>query len=161
MDERAMAPPTIRDETKIDLIIEQLEEGKSLTAICQAEGMPTRRTVQRWMQGDDELAVRLLEAREVGFFQFAEETLELVENEPDPNKARVILASRQWFLGKLSNAFREKPVQIGVQVNGAAGDAFEAITGALNRAADAIAGGGTSTQLLVDEGEAGSDPASG
>jgi hypothetical protein len=151
-----------RDERIIERIIDQLAEGKSLTQICARKGMPSRRTVQRWLQADDELAERLHEAREIGFHQFAEETLELVENEPDANRARVILAARQWYLGKLSNAFREKPVQVGVQINGTdAGDAFAAVAGALDRAAAAIAGGGTSTQLLADESEAGSDSASG
>lgn len=157
-----MPAPTIRDEAVIESITELLAEGKSLSAICAQDGMPTRRTIQRWMQGDDELAARLSEAREIGFHEYAEQTLSLVEAEPDANKARVILAARQWYLGKLSNAFREKPMQIGVQVNGAdAGDAFAAVAGALDRAAAAIAGGGTSTKLLADESEAGSDTASG
>jgi hypothetical protein len=155
-----MAVTTTRDQRIIERIIEKLAQGKSLTAICEQRGMPSRRTVQRWLQGDDDLAERLHEAREIGFHQFAEQTLDLVEKEPDANRARVILAARQWYLGKLSNAFREKPVQIGVQVNGAdAGDAFALVAGALDRAAAAIAGGGTSTQLLVDEGEARSDSA--
>lgn len=156
-----MTAKNTRDEKLIERIIEQLAQGKSLTAICQQRGMPSRRTVQRWLQGDDELAERLLEARETGFGQFAEETLELVEKEPDANRARVILAARQWYLGKLSNAFREKPVQIGVQVNGDAGDAFAAVAGALDRAAAAISAGSTATSLLADESQTGSDPASG
>jgi hypothetical protein len=155
-----MSPPTIRDERLIERIIDQLAQGKSLTAICKRKGMPSRRTVQRWMEGDDDLAERLLEARETGFHQFAEETLDLVEREPDANKARVILSARQWFLGKLSNAFREKPISVGAVVNVDAGDAFAAIAGALEIAAAGIAGRGSSTRAVVIEGAARSgDPA--
>lgn len=149
-----MAQPTAYSPAIIDKIADGLAEGKSLSAICRGRGMPARRTVQRWLRGDDDLAARLLEAREIGFHDYAERTVELVEREKDPHKARVILAARQWYLGKLSNAFRERPISVGAVVNVDAGDAFAAIAGALEVAAAGIAGRGTSTRTVVIEGEA-------
>ncbi len=157
-----MSVPTKYGEDTIERLLDQLAQGKPLKEICAQAGMPGRTTIHRWMQSDDDLAARLLEAREIGFYEYAEQTVELVEDEPDPNRARVILAARQWKLGKLSNAFRDKPVQIGVQVNGSdAGDAFAAVAGALDRAAAAISGGRNSTSPVVIDLPRGSADAAG
>jgi len=144
-----MSVPTKFGTEVIDRIVEQLAEGKSLTAICKGPGMPKRQTVHAWMRTSDELAGRLLEAREIGFLDLAERTLADVERCKDPIKARVLFDARRWFLGKLSLGLADKPVAFGVQVNvGAGDDAFAAIAGALDRAAAAVAGGGSSTRVV-------------
>lgn len=149
-----MSVPTSFNESTITRLIDRLAAGKSLSAICKGKGMPTRRTVQRWMQADDELAGRLLEAREIGFHEYAEQTLELVEKEPDPNKARVVLAARQWYLGKLSNAFRERPASVGTVVNVDVADTFAAIARVLEQAAGRLSCRRDSTYLVDGEGQA-------
>lgn len=145
----------------VERLRERLEAGESIASICRDPDMPNRRTIYRWMRGADELAEQLTDSMEIGFHEFAEETLRLVAECPDAMQARNILASRQWFLGKRSRAFAERPV-VGVAVNVDGGDAFAAIAGALENAAAAKSGGRVSTRTLAIEGEARSiDPAGG
>lgn len=149
-----MSVPADFTEATIARLLDQLAKGKSLSAICKAKGMPDRRTIQRWMQADDEFADRLQEARETGFHEYAEATLELVEKEKDPHKARVVLAARQWYLGKLSNAFRERPVSVGTVVNVDVADTFAAVARVLEQAAGRISGGRHSTYTVDRDGKA-------
>jgi hypothetical protein len=144
-----MSVPTKFGPEVIDRIVEQLAEGKSLTLICREEGMPTRQCVHNWMRGSEELAGRLLEAREIGFHLRAELAVAAAKACSDPIKGRLVFDAERWYLGKLSNAFAEKPVAFGVQVNvGAGNDAFAAIAGALDRAAAAVAGSGSGTRRV-------------
>ncbi len=43
-------------------ILEGLEDGKTLTSICQGDDMPTIRAVQKWCRQDDELDEKILRA---------------------------------------------------------------------------------------------------
>ncbi len=95
----------------------ELAEGKSLVVICSAEGMPSRAAVHGWMARDDEIAARILEAREVGFHLRAEKAVEAAKSATDPQAGRLAFDAEKWYLGKLSNAFREKPIALGVQIN--------------------------------------------
>lgn len=149
-----MAKREIADEI-IEELIEQLETGKALSEICRDPRMPNRRTVTRWMRAGGELAERLSDAAEIGFHEFAEETLRLVESCEDSQKARNIFASRAWYLGKRSRAFAEKPV-VGVAMNVDAGDTFSAIARVLDQASGRISGRRTGTYIVDGEGEAGS-----
>lgn len=154
-----MSEPT--DVAVIEHILAELAKGKSLSAICRAAGMPARETVWRWTKGNDELAERILEARECGFHAYAEETLELVQKCRDPHKARVLLDSRRWYLGKLSQAFAEKPIAVGALINVDGADTFAAISAALERAAHAIQSRSTATVRLADDSTPGSAAAAG
>jgi len=144
----------------IEELLTELAEGKGLATICRDPKMPNRRTVARWMRESSELADRITEAREAGYLYLGEKTLRDVEECTDPIKARLLFDARRWYLGKLSQGFAEKPVAIGAFVNVDAGDAFAAVTGALDRAAASIASRGTSTRAVVIECETGpGDPA--
>lgn len=152
---------TTFQEDVIEELLEQLAEGKGLATICRDPRMPSRRTIQRWLRGNDGLAERIAEAREAGFLYLGEKTLIDVEACTDPIKARLLFDARRWYLGKISQAFAEKPVAIGAFVNVDAGDAFAAVAGALDRAAEGIASRGTSTRPVVIESKAGSGDAAG
>jgi hypothetical protein len=141
-------------EAIIEELIERLAEGKGLATICRDPRMPNRRTVLRWTRDSADLAERINDARETGYHFLAEKALSDVQTCTDPIKARLIFDAHRWYLGKLSQAFAEKPVAIGAFVNVDAGDAFAAITGALDRAAAGIASRGTSTRAVVIESEA-------
>lgn len=153
-----MAEPT--PEHIIDQLIDRLAEGHGLATICRDPNMPNARTVYRWMQSDDEMAARVREAREVGFYERAERAVEEVRNAADPIKARVIFDSERWYLGKLSLAFADKPV-VGLAVSVDAGDAFAAVAGVLEGAAAAISSRRDRTIAVVEHREAGSDNAAG
>lgn len=148
------------EEDVIEELLEKLADGKSLVAICDGDSrMPTRRTVQNWANRDDELAQRILEAREVGFFARAERAVADAKCAKDPIAGRLAFDAERWYLGKLSNAFRDKPVAIGTFVGVGGDDAFAAVAGALDRAAAGIASGGHSTSAVVISGETGSGDA--
>lgn len=141
-------PPAI-----IDRIVALLEEGKSLNEICKLDGMPAKSTVYRWCEGNDELAGRLREAREIGYFTLADAGMRMAlapaaANPTDPQAARLAFDAVRWQLGKLSVAFRDKPLIEGT-VNVAGDDAFAAFAAALERAAAGIAGGASSTQQVA------------
>jgi len=143
-----MSVPTLYGPEVIDRIVEQLAHGRSLTEICRGRGMPKRQTVHAWMRTSDELAGRLLEAREVGYHLRAERAVAAAKSCSDPIAGRLAFDAERWYLGKLSLAFAEKPVAFGVQVNVAGDDAFATIAGALDRAAAAVAGSSTSTRIV-------------
>lgn len=137
----------------IEELLQQLEAGKSLSEICRDPRMPNRRTVTRWQRGGDELAERLADAVEIGFHEFAEETLRLVADAEDPMQGRNILASRQWFLAKRSRAYGDKPV-VGIAVNVGVDDTFDALTRVLEGAAGRISGSRERTYIVDDSGSA-------
>lgn len=147
--------PAKRREEMIDEVLRRLEEGQSLRTICAADGMPGRNTLWTWLNGDDDLAAKVRAAREVGFHALAEQTLEEARTCVDPIKGRLAFDAARWYLGKLSNAFAERPVNVGVQVNVGidASDAFSAIAGALQDAAAARASLAERTRAVVIEGE--------
>jgi len=155
------APPVKYSDATIERICEQLAEGKSLVVICQAEGMPSRTAVHNWMAGSDDLAARIMHAREVGFHLRAERAVVAAKTAACPLKGRLAFDAERWYLGKLSNAFREKPLNVGVAVSVDIGDAFDAFAGALEVAAAGIAGRSTSTRPVVIEGSAGPGDAPG
>lgn len=137
----------------IDRICELLEEGWSLVRICAEAGMPGRRTVYDWQNGNDELAQRLTMSRELGYLYRAEMAVEAAKSAEDPQAGRLAFDAERWYLGKLSIAFRDKPV-IGALVNVDGEDAFGAIREALDRAAAGISSRGDSTRTVVIEGQA-------
>lgn len=153
-------PPSI-----IDRICELLEEGKSMREICAIDGLPSRSTVHAWLRGDDELAARIRESREVGFHALAEEGMRMafapaVANPTDPQAARLAFDAVRWQLGKLSIAFRDKPLIEGT-VNVAGDDAFAAFAAALERAAAGISSRADSTSQVALPGPPGSDHSAG
>ncbi|XAP76989.1 hypothetical protein ABC955_10335 [Citromicrobium bathyomarinum] len=157
--------PTKYPPAVIDRIAALLEEGKSLSEICRIDGFPAKTTVWRWCEGNDELAGRLREAREIGYLALAEEGMAIAlapaaENPTDPQAARLAFDAVRWKLGKLSIAFRDKPLIEGT-VNVAGNDAFGAFAEALERAAAGIASRADSTQQVALPSPAGSDHTAG
>lgn len=144
----------------IDRIVTELAEGKSLGAICRQPHMPSRQTVVRWQSANPEIYGRIMEAREIGFHDRAERAVEAAKTAKDPIAGRLAFDAERWFLGKLSNAFADKPL-IGVALNVGGDEAFADIAGALERAAASIAGSATGTQPVVIDSPARSGDADG
>lgn len=90
-----------------ETILELLAEGKSLSAICRMDGMPDRRTVQRWQDADAEWDAAVTCAREDGYQLLADKALVDAADCEDASKARLLFDARRWYLGKLSNAFSD------------------------------------------------------
>lgn len=157
---RRIDPKEFSDEV-LDDLLSRLADGESLSSICDDRRMPDRRTIQRWMEKDDELAAEIARAREVGYRQRGERAVEAAKTAPDPVRGRLAFDAERWYLGKLSNAFADKPVQVEARttVKLDADDIFGQFAGALERAAAAIASGAGGTIRVADDGEAGADSA--
>jgi hypothetical protein len=92
-------------------ILEQLELGRSLMAICKDEGMPNRSTVQRWQKDDEDFDAAVTRAREDGFHYLAEQARIRAQTAEDAAKGRLAFDADRWYLGKLSNAFSDNKPQ--------------------------------------------------
>ena len=64
-------------------ICEQISVGTPLQEICRQKGMPAWRTVYDWMAADDDFAANIARARDLGADAIAEETLAIVDSEPE------------------------------------------------------------------------------
>ena len=65
------------------LICDQLSEGVSLREICRGKGMPAWRTVYDWMAADEAFTAAIARARDIGYDAIAEQSYELVDQEPE------------------------------------------------------------------------------
>lgn len=78
---------------------------ESLRRICSEEGMPDRRTVERWMQEDATFAAKCAHARVIQaehVFDGMEELEEqMLSGDVDAAAGRSVLSSRQWRLSKM------------------------------------------------------------
>lgn len=94
-----MFPPDTQDS-----IAERLTR-ESLRSICRGEGMPDRRTVERWMQEDAAFAAKCAHARSIQadheFDGMENIEQDVLSGAVDPAAARVVLASKQWRLSKM------------------------------------------------------------
>jgi len=140
----------------IEELIARLATGESLSSICSDKRMPDRRTIQRWSERDDDLAAEIARAREVGYRERGERAVEAAKNATDAQLGRLAFDAERWYLGKLSNAFADKPVQVEAKatVKLDADDIFGQFAGALERAASTIASGASGTVKVAPEGEA-------
>lgn len=101
-------------------ICERLVNGESLRAICESEEMPHRGTVFRWLEAHAEFRDQYTRAREAQAEGFADELIEITDderndwmqrNDPDNpgwvangehiNRARLRVDTRKWIASKL------------------------------------------------------------
>ena len=116
---RTRGGQTTYTRAKADAIIERLEEGVMLRAICKELSLSVR-TIMHWCEDDrDGFAARYARARLACWDCVAEEAVWIADNEPDPQRARVMVDTRKWLLSKLHpDKYGDK---IGVGVDGLTG----------------------------------------
>jgi hypothetical protein len=61
-------------------ICERISKGETLRAICREDHMPSWVNVYQWMHADEDFALRIARARELGFDAIAEETIAIAED---------------------------------------------------------------------------------
>src|SRR5579859_4642535 len=88
-----------------DLICQQLAAGRTLRSICQAEDMPSREAVRKWVLADtDGFAERYEQARMLGYETLEDEIIDLSDDaglsHEAVGKARLQVDSRKWLLAK-------------------------------------------------------------
>lgn len=99
---KKMGRPTIYSEALVSEICGLISSGKSITEICDQDGMPARLTLYRWMREYPDFGNAYVRAREERADLLADEVLSIADTEPDPNKARVRVDARKWAAAKLN-----------------------------------------------------------
>lgn len=92
-------------------ICQQIALGRSLVKICEEADMPSYWTVMQWRSGDAEFSQNYARAREDQADFYAEEIIDIADEEKDANLARVRIDARKWKAGKL------KPKVYGEKLN--------------------------------------------
>jgi hypothetical protein len=83
-------------------ICDQVALGRKLIDICADEDMPARTTVYRWIGEDTSFRDMYTKAREERGDLYADEIVDIADNEPDYQKARVRIDARKWAASKLN-----------------------------------------------------------
>lgn len=78
-----MGRKTTYSERTARTICERLADGEPLRQICRDDNMPAWRTVYDWIESVPEFAARIARARAMGFDAIAEDTLEIIDQEPE------------------------------------------------------------------------------
>lgn len=111
--ERFIRPDSRFPLEVVEELLEGLRDGRSMREICADTRMPSRETVRQWCESDDDLALAITRAREVGFYDRAERAVEAAKTAEDAQRGRLAFDAERWFLGKVSKAFADKTVIAG------------------------------------------------
>ncbi|MDP9413761.1 MAG: hypothetical protein M3Q08_06650 [Pseudomonadota bacterium] len=117
---RGPGRPTTFTQELADRICEQLMEGNSLRTICRDKAMPNRKTVFRWLAGNEVFRVQYAQARELQADTLFEDTLDIADdasndwtlekededgfryNGDHVQRARLRIETRKWIASKLA-----------------------------------------------------------
>jgi len=98
---RCVSRPTQYTAELAAAICERLAQGESLVQICADESFPHRQRVHEWIDKHEEFARQYNRAREDQADHYADEIIEIADNEPDSNRARERVDARKWVAAKL------------------------------------------------------------
>lgn len=84
-----------------EVILEGLADGKSLRAVCRADGMPSLSTVMRWLESDPIWREQYACARTAGDDAMAEDIQSIADDDKlKPEDRKVRIDARKWLLAK-------------------------------------------------------------
>jgi hypothetical protein len=126
---KAVARPTAFDPAIAEAVIWEISHGKPLSSFTNDPRWPELRTIFDWSRQNEQFAQELAVAREIAAHHFANEALEIADNESRdtidgmPNHAavqrdRLRVDQRRWLAGKYSPAYTEKQIHIGAAADG-------------------------------------------
>ena len=113
---------TAKQQAQFDIVCERIAEGMSLKAICEANDVPSRETIRKWLASDEtgEIVGKYACAREDQADIYAEEILEIADdarndwmeqhgsddagwkhNGEHVQRSRLRIDSRKWVASKL------------------------------------------------------------
>ncbi|MGH8032707.1 MAG: hypothetical protein ACREO8_10175 [Luteimonas sp.] len=97
-----------------DSILQKLINGESMRRICEAEHMPDRGTVIRWMDGNPDFAAKYARAREAQADAMDDLILETAEGTTPENAvaSRVKIDAYKWRAAKLKPQVYGDKVQL-------------------------------------------------
>lgn len=97
MTRKPMGRPSLYTPALADRICLRLVGGESLRAICADPRMPSETAVTAWLGKYADFNEKYGRARLLQADIIADETLEIVDNEPDPVRARLRFDARRWY----------------------------------------------------------------
>lgn len=77
---KGQAPRTDFSQALFDEICELMAGGESLTSICKRSGMPNKRTVMRWLEKNEALAIQYSEAQNMRADHYFDQIIDLADN---------------------------------------------------------------------------------
>lgn len=107
MDKNASRAP----EAVIASLLEQIAAGKSVTKVCEQEGMPTIAQVYYWRSVDPAFKARLVQAQEAHADSLMDQIVPIADDATDPQKARNQIDARIKRAGSI------KPKEYGPRVD--------------------------------------------
>ncbi len=95
----------------------RMENGESLSRICQDEHMPAKGTVVKWTKADEAFGKQYLRAREALLHHWADQIVDIADT-TSADQAEVALAklqieSRKWTLARLMSRVYGDKLAIG------------------------------------------------
>jgi hypothetical protein len=103
--------PVPYSDALADIIIERLEQGEALHAICSSDDMPSHAAVHKWAaEKPDTFGDRYVRARELGYLKWADELEALAEGSIEGERRfesgvvqrhRLQIDTRRWILSKM------------------------------------------------------------
>ena len=115
MHDDGKKPPTAFDPALADEICDRIARGRGLISICNDPGMPTYSTVRKWLNEHDFFARDYARARVDQADTYADEIVAIADTEPDPNRARVRVQTRQWVASRLKPQVYGDRIDVSVQ----------------------------------------------
>ena len=127
--------PSLYSKDLAELICERILERneddnpRSLRDVCQDNDMPSEKTVYKWLTAHVEFATMYTRAREMRANMVADDTIEIADTEPDPQKARVRIDARKWWAGKTSPKKYGDKIQQEISTDNSLEELFKAVEG--------------------------------
>lgn len=101
---RSRGGQTIYTEAIGQMVCDGLEAGKTLNAVCKANGYPAESTVRQWAGTKDHpFAAKYARAREIGYTRMADDIIDIADD-TDGTEAtedrRLRMEARKWLLAR-------------------------------------------------------------
>lgn len=113
-----MGRPTDYTSELANAICESIADGQSLRSICQADDMPNKSTVFRWLAERQDFRDQYARAREAQADAIVEEILEIADNAGlseafEVQQARLRVDARKWLASKLKPRVYGDKLEVG------------------------------------------------
>ena len=98
--------PSKYSDELAELICARIANGESLRSICRDDGMPSKITIQNWLNSNDSFLTQYVRARderaEVHFEEMLEIADSVIADASEVAKARVQIDTRKWILSRMN-----------------------------------------------------------
>lgn len=90
------------NEEVFSQILHRMENGEAVTAICRDQSLPEYSVFASWVNSSPERFHRYARARQIQADYYADETVEIADNETNMIRARNRMDARRWFASKVA-----------------------------------------------------------